>query len=71
MLVVLDDAEADTDSSLYLSGPVAGNIISEIAPYLGIETQYSDTELAAQTVTVPSQLGQEWKIGRASCRKRV
>ena len=69
VLVVLDDAEADTDSSLYLSGPVAGNIISEIAPYLGIETQYSDTELAAQTVTVPSQLGQEWSQAQVELNK--
>lgn len=70
VLVVLDDPETDTDSSLYLSGPVAGNIISEVAPYLGIKTQYTEEELANTTVRVPWTLvGTEWSQAQVELNK--
>ena len=57
--VMLDDPNnARSDYSSILSAPVAGNIISEVAPYLGIPT---DGEDRSQTiVTVPNLIGTEW-----------
>ena len=57
--VMLDDPNnARTDYSSILAAPVVGNIISEIAPYLGIA---ADGEDRSQTVvTVPNLVGTEW-----------
>ncbi len=57
--VMLDDPNnAKSDYSSILAAPVVGNIISEVAPYLGIET---DGEDRSQTVvTVPNLVGTEW-----------
>ena len=57
--VMLDDPNnARTDYSSLLAAPVVGNIISEVAPYLGIA---SDGEDRSQTVvTVPNLVGTEW-----------
>lgn len=57
--VMLDDPNnAKTDYSSVLAAPVVGNIISEVAPYLGIET---DGEDRSQTiVTVPRLTELEW-----------
>ena len=57
--VMLDDPNnASTDYSSLLAAPVVGNIISEIAPYLGIA---ADGEDRSQTVvTVPNLVGTEW-----------
>ena len=57
--VMLDDPNnVRSDYSSILAAPVAGNIISEVAPYLGIPT---DGEDRSQTiVTVPNLLGTEW-----------
>lgn len=57
--VMLDDPNnAKTDYSSVLAAPVVGNIISEVAPYLGIET---DGEDRSQTiVTVPKLTELEW-----------
>ena len=57
--VMLDDPNnARSDYSSILAAPVAGNIISEVAPYLGIPT---DGEDRSQTiVTVPNLISTEW-----------
>ena len=57
--VMLDDPNnVRSDYSSILAAPVAGNIISEVAPYLGIPT---DGEDRSQTiVTVPNLIGTEW-----------
>ena len=57
--VMLDDPNnARSDYSSILAAPVAGNIISEVAPYLGIPT---DGEDRSQTiVAVPNLIGTEW-----------
>lgn len=51
VLAFVDEPHADTEFGSMLSAPLTGNIISEIAPYLGIET---DPNYAAPAeVTVP------------------
>lgn len=57
--VMLDDPNnAKTDYSSVLAAPVVGNIISEVAPYLGIETDGEDR--SQTTVTVPRLTELEW-----------
>ena len=57
--VMLDDPNnARTDYSSILAAPVVGNIISEIAPYLGIATDGEDR--SGTIVTVPNLVGTEW-----------
>ena len=56
---MLDDPNnARTDYSSILAAPVAGNIISEVAPYLGIATDGEDR--SQTTVTVPNLISTEW-----------
>ena len=57
--VMLDDPNnARTDYSSILAAPVVGNIISEIAPYLGIATDGVDR--SGTTVKVPNLTSKEW-----------
>ncbi len=60
VLVLLD--APSPDSGIYISGgqmaaPVVGNIMSEVLPYLGVEPQFSDEELAQANREVPELLG--------------
>ena len=63
--VMLDDPNnASTDYSSILAAPVAGNIISEVAPYLGIATDGEDR--SGTIVTVPNLVGTEWSNAQVS-----
>ena len=63
--VMLDDPNnAHTDYSSILAAPVVGNIISEIAPYLGIATDGIDR--SQNTVKVPNLVGKEWSNAQVS-----
>ena len=63
--VMLDDPNnAGTDYSSVLAAPVVGNIISEVAPYLGIATDGIDR--SGQTVKVPNLIGTEWSNAQVS-----
>ena len=62
---MLDDPNnAHTDYSSILAAPVVGNIISEIAPYLGIATDGIDR--SQNTVKVPNLVGKEWSNAQVS-----
>ena len=63
--VMLDDPNnARTDYSSILAAPVVGNIISEIAPYLGIATDGKDR--SQTTFKVPELVGREWSNAQVS-----
>ena len=63
--VMLDDPNnARTDYSSILAAPVVGNIISEVAPYLGIATDGVDR--SANSYKVPNLVGQEWSNAQVS-----
>ena len=62
---MLDDPNnAKTDYSSILAAPVVGNIISEIAPYLGIATD--GTDRSSTIVKVPNLVGNEWSNAQVS-----
>lgn len=63
--VMLDDPNnARTDYSSVLAAPVVGNIISEIAPYLGIHTDGVDR--SGTMVKVPNLISKEWSNAQVS-----
>ena len=63
--VMLDDPNnARTDYSSILAAPVVGNIISEIAPYLGVATDGKDR--SQTTFKVPELVGKEWSNAQVS-----
>ena len=62
MLLTLD--EPDRNTGTYVSGgnmvaPVAGSVMSELLPYLGIEPTYSAEELVGADATVPNLVGEK------------
>ena len=75
VFIMLDDPNnASSDFSSVLAAPVVGNIISEIAPYLGVPT--SGEDLKSTTVKVPYLIGQEWgnaqvALNRAGLKHRL
>ena len=67
--VMLDDPNnARTDYSSILAAPVVGNIISEIAPYLGIATDGIDR--SQTTVKVPNLVGKEWSNAQVALNNK-
>ena len=67
--VMLDDPNnARTDYSSILAAPVVGNIISEIAPYLGIATDGIDR--SQTTVKVPNLVSKEWSNAQVSLNNK-
>ncbi len=65
VFVLLDDPQYSDDFASSLVAPVVGNIISEIAPYLGIaqDPDYAPTG----TVTVKNCVGQTWTRAQVTC----
>lgn len=67
--VMLDDPNnARTDYSSILAAPVVGNIISEIAPYLGIATDGIDR--SQTTVKVPNLVNKEWSNAQVALNNK-
>lgn len=65
--IMLDDPNnASTDYSSVLAAPVVGNIISEIAPYLGVPS----VELSTESVKVPYLIGQEWGNAQVALNRK-
>ena len=67
--VMLDDPNnARTDYASILAAPVVGNIISEIAPYLGIATDGIDR--SQTTVKVPNLVSKEWSNAQVALNNK-
>ena len=69
ILVLLDDPSSE--SGIYISGgqmaaPVVGKMMADILPYLGVEPEYSDSELAAADRTVPEVSGMSLTEARSA-----
>ena len=67
VFAVLDDPRWIKDFASMIVAPMIGNIISEIAPYLGIPT---DADFVApETVKVVNQIGKGWSIAQSELNK--
>lgn len=55
--VVLDEPHAQSNYGGVIAAPVAGSILSEILPYLGVKPQYTDAEKQKADVAAPDITG--------------
>lgn len=71
ILAFLDEPHAATEYGSMLSAPLVGNIISEVAPYLGIEQD--ESLLPTGDVTVPNLVGNnysQWDLAQVELNKK-
>jgi stage V sporulation protein D (sporulation-specific penicillin-binding protein) len=57
VLVILDEPHMQNVYGSVIAAPVAGAILSDILPYLGVEPQYTAEELAQFEIETPSVEG--------------
>lgn len=70
VLVLLDEPHAETEFGSMLSAPLVGNIISEVAPYMGLETDPNYSPSAS--VTVPDLVNAktpQWDMAQVTLNK--
>ena len=58
MLVILDEPHMQNVYGSIIAAPVVGAIMADVLPYLNVEPQYTDKELAELEVEVPALAGQ-------------
>lgn len=58
ILVMLDSPSAGEIYGGIIAAPVAGDILSDILPHLGVQPQYTEEELATLDIAVPSFIEQ-------------
>ena len=71
MLLTLDTPRRDTGTAVYggtMVAPVAGQIMGEILPALGIEPNYSASELAGADAAVPYVVGKSAADAKAALK---
>ncbi len=59
LLVILDEPHGDAYYGGTIAAPVGGQILAEILPYLGVDPQYTEDELASMAIKIPSVVGQK------------
>lgn len=67
VFAVLDDPRWVEDFASQIVAPMVGNIISEIAPYLGIPRDPDYVE--PESVSVPNAIGSRWSAAQANLNK--
>lgn len=71
MLLTMDTPRRDTGTAVYggtMVAPVAGQIMGEILPALGIEPNYSASELAGADAAVPYVVGKSAADAKAALK---
>ncbi|MFV0496668.1 MAG: penicillin-binding transpeptidase domain-containing protein [Candidatus Fimivivens sp.] len=58
VLVLLDEPHMQNVYGSIIAAPIVGAIMADVMPYLGVEPQYNEKELAELEVEVPSLSGQ-------------
>lgn len=69
ILVFFDEPRTTSYYGGTLAGPVVGELMGEILPYLGIEPVYTDAEKADINVSVPSVTGDEITSARVELQR--
>lgn len=57
LLIVLDNPQGDYHMGGTIAAPVARNVLTEVLPYLGVETIYTAGDVASLEVKTPSLVG--------------
>ena len=66
ILVMLDTPSAGEIYGGIIAAPVAGDILSDILPYLGVQPEYTEEELSTLDISVPSLIDQSLKDAEAA-----
>lgn len=69
VLVVLDEPHASNNFGGVIASPLAGNLLSEILPYLGITPKYSDAELKNLDIKTPNLSGKSVADAKNALKK--
>ncbi len=69
VLIFFDEPRTTSYYGGTLAGPVVGELMGEILPYLGIEPVYTDAEKANVSVTVPYVTGKDLTTARVSLQR--
>ena len=59
ILLALDEPHNDSVYGSVIAAPVVGNIFADILPYIGIEPEYSEEDLASIEISVPYLIGEQ------------
>lgn len=59
VLLALDEPHNDSVYGSVIAAPVVGNILADILPYIGIEPEYSEEDLASIEMSVPYLIGEQ------------
>ena len=57
ILIILDDPRTSNKYGGVIAAPVAGNVLTQTLPYLGIQPRYTEDELAKLDVKTPDLVG--------------
>lgn len=76
VLVLLDEPNLNNTYGSVIAAPVVGNILEDILPYLGVEPQYTEEELATMDVETPNMVNvsaydAETKVGQQGLKARI
>ncbi len=64
VLVMIDEPTAGQYYGSVVSAPIGADILSEVLPYLGYEPQYTESELAKLSVSVPDVVGESLSVAK-------
>ncbi|MGL5972780.1 MAG: penicillin-binding transpeptidase domain-containing protein [Oscillospiraceae bacterium] len=69
-LIILDEPNSYSVYGSVLAAPVAGNVLSDILPYMGILPNYTEEELKNKEISVPSLIGDNMTTANENARKQ-
>lgn len=64
VLVMIDEPSAGQYYGSAVAAPIGAEILSGILPYLGYEPQYTDSELAQLSISVPNVIGEDVAVAK-------
>lgn len=59
ILIMIDEPKAGEYFGGLVAAPIAGDVMSDILPYLGVQPEYTPEELATVDVAVPAEIGKD------------
>lgn len=66
IIVILNEPHGESVYGGTIAAPVAGSILSEVLPYLGVEPRYTEAELAAMSVSAPNLVGKSVDVAKST-----
>lgn len=64
VLVMIDEPSAGQYYGSAVAAPIGAEILSGVLPYLGYEPQYTESELASLSISVPNVIGEDVAVAK-------